>query len=162
MVDFFENGVDHLKHKQKKVVRKERGEREPAKCRRCGAILVKEEPECPECGLKRIVRKRKKITVAPGHMSELDYATAKGSRDWAKDKSWTWRQMCGWAIQWTKGNPETGMKLAARNYIELYGEWPRPYEFMPIDNPDQRVLRKMKQQREEWKKSQKQKAKASK
>ena len=147
-LEFFAEGCNRLDDgKRQDVTRKEGAERAEVKCT-CGMVQQPAWDSCPGCGRER--KRRAQIETVPGRMEEVDL-TAKGSRKWAEDKRWTWKQMASVALEWCNDDAKRARKLALAKYKTLYDEWP-PYRwgFDPSAAGDDRVRRKMRQLRKDY------------
>ena len=145
ILDFFARGVDALdegKAKGKTRNEKPRDSRE-YECAGCGYVMTPGEANCIACGRER-PKRESGLEIRPGRMEEV---TASNSREWSENNQWTWAQMCGVAQERYEGDTERQIKLARAQYKTLYGDWPpREWGFPEIDNPDNRVRRKVLQQ----------------
>ena len=142
VLEFWANGVDELpKEKKKKPKRKEGRERADILCV-CGYVMPVGADECPSCG--RVRERRTRISTVAGRLEEV---TGKGSRNWAEDRRWTWRQMCRVGLE-RKGDPALARRLALAQFKNLYGTWPpHGWEFDPVEGEsDRRVQRVVQRQ----------------
>ena len=140
--DFFTNGVHTLDEGTKRAAtpREEVKEREGLVCK-CGFVLEPGMQECPSCGRIRPPRKST-VNVRPGKMREVGEAGA-----WKYDRWWTWRQICGVAIDRKAGDFEAARRFALAQYKNLIGEWPpRDWDFDPEEYPHRMVKAKVRQQ----------------
>lgn len=102
--------LDDGKEKAKKE--KTEGEKEAAKCPKCGAMWPSRSDTCLHCGHTR--QRKNMVDSVPGEMEEL---TGSKSREEKQD----WWSMCQYKIQysgWSAGR-------AAHTYKDKYGAWPR-------------------------------------
>ena len=145
--EIWEKGVDKLPDPTKeRKTRREGAQRQEVACYGCGMVMPSNAAMCPYCGASR-GRRRTEAEVVAGRMEEL---TRPGSREWAKDQRWTWRNMCRVAMDIKRHEEGPARSLALAQYRQLYGEWPeRVWGFDPVDSePDARVKRKVRQQLE--------------
>ena len=164
--DFFEHGVARLLKKtdeKKKTERKERVAKN-YECKgmidgvQCGLILMPSQEVCPSCGTAR-PKKKANIYYVPAVMEEME-AVKPGSREWRKNKSWVWEQICKLTNEWKPplkrqdgsndpGVEEKARKFALAQFRNMYEEWPKKEFGMKIRGfegyCDNRVRRAVRQ-----------------
>ncbi len=146
--EIWEKGVEKLPDPNKeKKTRKEGPERQDVVCN-CGMVMPPGATSCPYCGGSRRGRRSQSEVVA-GRMEEW---TRPGSREWAKDKEWTWQQICRIAIERKPGDIESAYRFAWKQYqVMMGGPPPKAWDFTPVDAmADRRVERKIWQQLRAW------------
>ena len=145
--EIWANGVPRLPDtKRKTQTRREGDQREDVICNGCQMVIPPgSQGSCLYCGRPRSRRRTQRVTVEGRVGDEL---TRPGSRDWAEDRRWTWRQMCRVALDRKGGDEEAGNKLALAQFKNLYDDWPpRDWGFDPVEGKaDGRVERKVRQQ----------------
>jgi DNA repair protein RadD len=102
--------LDDGKEKAKKE--KTEGEKEAAKCPKCGAMWPSQSDTCLHCGHTR--QRKNKVDSVPGEMEELT-----GSR--SREEKQEWWSMCQYKINyagWSAGR-------AAHTYKDKFGVWPK-------------------------------------
>ena len=141
--DIWENGVERLPDPaDPKKTRKEGRERQEVVCLGCGYVLPPKAGSCPYCDKPRS-RARTSSTTVPGRMEEL---TRPGSREWQKDRQWTWEQLCRVALNRKGEDVATAQRHVKWLYNLMFGQWPaRDAPFTPAAAPDERVERKVRQ-----------------
>ena len=144
VLDIWENGVVKLhrgKDREPRPKQTSRADRPDVACYGCGLVLMPGMEMCPSCGRGR-PKPTTEAVVVPGQLQEF---TQPGSREWIKDETWTWQQICRLAVDRRDGDPEAARKTAAGYYKGIYNRWP-PFgkSLDPCDGPaDQRVQRRV-------------------
>lgn len=163
MNDLFENGVSDL---GKAASLEQRAPKEPTEqekksltCSACGFVLIPGTPICPACGHERI--KRSLVDARSGNLVEFNGVGVKPPQKpdhkmsvWVADKHYTWKQLCGEAIQRKKGNVDKAKKWALSHYKALYDEWPKsPPDFTQPPMTDILLRKRITAQQIRWAKS---------
>ena len=142
--EIWANGVSRLPPPGKsKAVRQEPEDRPDIICLGCEFIIPPGSGKaCPYCGRERRGR-RTRAKLVDGYVGgEL---TRPGSRQWAEDRVWTWRQICEVALERKHGDRGAAAKHAKWLHLLLYEDWPDwsiQFDALGVE-PDQRVSRKL-------------------
>jgi superfamily II DNA or RNA helicase len=108
--------LDDGKEKTKKE--KTEGEKEAAKCPKCGAMWPSQSDTCLHCGHTR--QRKNKVDSVPGEMEELTGSRSRGEKQ-------DWWSMCQYKINyagWSAGR-------AAHTYKDKFGVWPKGLADVP-------------------------------
>ena len=133
------HALDEGKHKG--IVRREVKERQGIVCD-CGFVLPRGAKACPACG-KAVPPRKSGVRTRPGAMRKLERGRVGA---WRYDPLWTWRNICGVAME-RKQDWAAAQKFALAQYRQLLGEWPpREWGFDPIDAPHPLVRAVVKRQ----------------
>ena len=111
--EIYNNGVHELDDAREKAKKeKTEGEKEAAKCPKCGHLWAGGSDTCLHCGYTR--EKKSMVESVPGEMEELKAAA---SREIKQD----WYSMCQYMVKyhgWSSGR-------AAHTYKDKFGVWPK-------------------------------------
>ena len=113
--EVYSEGVNKLEDgKEKAKKEKTEGEKEAAKCPKCGHLWATGSDSCLHCGFTR--EKRSMVESVPGEMQEL---STEGKH--SKEDKQAWYSMCHYMVKnhgWSPGR-------AAHTYKEKFGVWPK-------------------------------------
>jgi DNA repair protein RadD len=120
--EVYNDGVTKLEDgKEKAKKEKTEGEKEAAKCPKCGHLWASGSDTCLHCGYTR--EKRSMVESVPGQMEEL----ATGGKHSKEDKQ-SWYSMTQYMVKyhgWSSGR-------AAHTYKEKFGIWPKGLSDTPV------------------------------
>jgi len=115
----YETGVQTLDDgKEKAKKEKTEGEKEAAKCPKCGAMWPSQSDICLHCGHTR--QRKNKVDSVPGQMEEL-------TRGMGREDKQEWWSMCQYKVAysgWSSGR-------AAHTYKDKFGVWPKGLADVP-------------------------------
>lgn len=113
--EVYSEGVSKLEDgKEKAKKEKTEGEKEAAKCPKCGHLWATGSDSCLHCGFTR--EKRSMVESVPGEMQEL---STEGKH--SKEDKQAWYSMCHYMVKnhgWSPGR-------AAHTYKDKFGVWPK-------------------------------------
>lgn len=111
--DIYNNGVHALDDAREKTKKeKTEGEKEAAKCPKCGHLWAGGSDTCLHCGYTR--EKRSMVESVPGEMEELKAAASRESKQ-------DWYSMCQYMVKYHGWSPGR----AAHTYKDKFGVWPK-------------------------------------
>ena len=120
---FFHQGVSDLSNAPRKVTRSNKRST-PKPCARCGAVAPRGADRCPGCGKER--GRRARVEHVKGKLGFIGGGKSQrgNAQEFFPNKSSTWRQLYGLAIERKGDDWSAAFKFAAAQYKGLYGEWP--------------------------------------
>ena len=160
IANFYDNGVSSLDMSEHKVRINEKKDKEPAKCRQCGNLLLSRRANCITCGAEIPKPVAKTLTVA-ARFRTIDLNNHQSVRenmvgDLAM-REHAWKNICGMAYNRWGNDKERAQRYAYAQWANMVGRGVRtPDSYRPVilREIDPSVKRAVNRQYATWKKKQ--------